>query len=133
MPRRTAHHTAAETLAPDEAALPATETGPWSGGADGVRGARCGAGRLTRGGLSGCALPRVPAGAAAGDDDGGDGDDAGRANEGAGVAAEPGAGGRNPMNITGACDGSRCLATCSGARAARGATAGSSLWARTAR
>src|SRR6185369_8019864 len=105
MPRRTAHHTAAETLAPDEPSLPATETGPWSGGADGVRGACGGAGWLTRGGLSGCALPRVLGGAAAGDDDGA-ADGAGTANEAAGVAAGPGAGGRNPMSVTGAREGS---------------------------
>jgi hypothetical protein len=114
----------------DEAALPATETGPWSGGADGECGARCGAGRLTRDGLPGCALPSVSAAGAAGDAVGGEG--AGRANEGAGVAGEPGTAGRNPTSITGACEGSLRLATCSGARAARGSTVGSSLCASTA-
>ena len=113
----------------DEAALPATEIGPWSGGADGVCGARCGAGRLTRGGLLGRALPWVPAACAAGDAVAVEG--AGRANEGAGVA-EPGTAGRNPMSRTGACEGSPRLATCSGARGARGTTVGSSLWASTA-
>ena len=54
------------------------------------------------------------------------------ANEGADVAAEAGTAGRNPMSITGGCEGSLRLATCSCARAARGATVGSSLWARTA-
>ncbi|MGZ4268298.1 MAG: hypothetical protein ACXVSX_03715 [Solirubrobacteraceae bacterium] len=123
---------ATDTPPLDEAALPATETGPWSGGADGVCGARCGAGRLTRGGLFGRALPWVPAAGAAGDAVAGEGEGAGRANEGADVAAEAGTAGRNPLSITGACEGSLRLATCSGARAARGATVGSSLWARTA-
>jgi hypothetical protein len=89
----------------DEAALPTTETGPRSGGADGACGARCGAGRLTPGRLLGCALPRVSASGTAGDAVAGGG--AGSANEGAGVAGVPGAGAVNPMSITGACEG--CL------------------------
>jgi hypothetical protein len=91
----------------DEAALPATETGPRSGGADGACGARCGAGRLTLGGLLGCALPWVSASGTAGVAVAVAVEGAGRANEGAGVAVVPGAGARNPMSITGACEG--CL------------------------
>ena len=106
---------AADTPPLDEAALPATETGPWSGGADGVCGARGGAGRLARGGGLGCALPCVPAAGAAGDAVAGEGEGAGRADEGAGVTADPGTAGRKPMSITGGCEGSLRLATCSGA------------------
>ena len=124
MPRRMADHMAADTPPPEEAALPATDTGSRSGGPEGVCGARCGAGRLTRGGLSPCALPWVTASGFAGCAMAVE--YAGRASAGVGAAGAPGVAGRNQAGDTSTFEGSLSPATCSGAfavRAARGAAA----------